>query len=135
MSILGMAEAKLKELRVKWIERHGSERLKKAVALDVLDAVLSVYREERLRLERPGWVFPDNKDQLHEIRNPSEEALDLLAEIRKTFPRASLVSVKTPTARKEAVCVVEPFGQEDPTPRPALIFVKYNPTPAPELKL
>lgn len=125
-SILNDQARALKRARVKWIEAHGSTRLRKAVALDLLDAVLTLYREERLAHERPEWLFPKPDDEIDEIRNPSEAALDLLAEVRREFPRASLVSVRQDHRgpRFEAVCIVRPFGDLDDTPRPALCFVQ-----------
>jgi hypothetical protein len=81
--------------RAEWIRAHGSERLRKALELGLIESSLAVYREERLAHEYPGWVI-DNKEteKESEIRNPSLAALAALEEARKISPDACLVKVR-----------------------------------------
>lgn len=97
----------------KWVRAHGSERLRKALEMGLLDSSMTVYREERMALEFPGW----RRDCRHthhegEIRNPSLKALELLERVRKDLPEAELVTVREdyeeddePTEWREAVRV------------------------------
>lgn len=91
---------------------------------------VGVYRDERLALERPGWVWQDERDKISKVINPSETALDLLAEVREEFPWAELVSVRFdedhPCEWHEAVSVTDPFGLADRCPRAALRFVEWS---------
>jgi hypothetical protein len=83
-------EAAAREIR-KWAETHGSARLRRLIVEEISHD--AVYRDERLALERPDWVY-DNasiRGAASEIRNASEEALALLDEARKTAPDARLV--------------------------------------------
>lgn len=74
----------------RWTERNGSERLRKALALGLLDRSLGVYRDERLAAERPGWVRIEDRPARgvrwieREIVNPSLAALNLLELARAT---------------------------------------------------
>lgn len=81
------AEAKAEADRVAavereaWIAAHGSERLKKALALGLLGRSLAVYRDERLALHAPGWEWLDKDTEESEPWNPSESVMDaVLAE-------------------------------------------------------
>lgn len=72
--------------RDQWIQEHGSDRLRKALELGLMDSMLKSYREERLALDRPGWRFAseyDREDEEHEIREPSIAALDALASLTR----------------------------------------------------
>lgn len=93
---------------VAWIDAHGSSRLKRIVAAGLLEESGGVYRDELLAFERPGgWAY-DTADGRHkdaEIRNPSEEALDLLEEARRTVPEAKLVFRKLAGDRSVAIAV------------------------------
>jgi hypothetical protein len=80
----------LKE-RMDWIAQHGSARLKKACDLGMFEESESVYLDERLALEHPGWEFDSRSWEDSDILNPSEEALDELAEARKFDPEAKLL--------------------------------------------
>lgn len=79
--------------RARWIRAHGSERLKLGLSLNMLNKLNNVYEEERLALEFPnadgfdGGAWDDR-----EILNPSEEALQTLAHVRKHDPDAKLIS-------------------------------------------
>jgi len=81
-----------------WIAEHGSERLRRIVAADLLDTSMAVYRDERLAQERPGWIWADqltdrdwDTDRLtSEPRNVSEPALDLLETARTAASDATL---------------------------------------------
>jgi hypothetical protein len=75
-----------------WVRAKGSARLQKALELDLLRDSMGVYRAERLAIERRGWRWLDKQgDVLRPIHNPSEEALDLLAEARLLDEEARLV--------------------------------------------
>ena len=70
-----------------WITANGSARLRRCLAEGVECA--AAYRDERLVMERPGWVL-DTDGTDSEPRNPPDEAFALLDEARKTAPDAKL---------------------------------------------
>ncbi len=70
-----------------WIAAHGSERLRRCVAEGIECA--AAYRDERLALERPGWEWDTDGEDL-EPRNPPEAAFAVLDEARETAPEARL---------------------------------------------
>jgi len=70
-----------------WITAHGSARLRRCLAEGIECA--AAYRDERLAIERPGWVL-DTDGTDSEPRNPPAEAFALLDEARKTAPDAKL---------------------------------------------
>lgn len=78
--------------RKAWIELHGSPRLRRLIKEHIEHT--AVYRDERLKLERPGWRWRRPDEECGEPRNPPEEAFILLDEARKTVPDAKLVFVK-----------------------------------------
>lgn len=83
------AQAALADMRA-WIDAHGSSRLKRCKA-EGLNCE-SVYRDERLALDRPGWEWASTVAGDHDdIRNPSMDAFELLDECRQTDPDARLV--------------------------------------------
>ena len=91
------AEARRRRSQVdeaaEWVAEHGSARLKKAVEANVLEHSLGAYRDERLALERPGWMWVaqvDSKAMEKVAVNPSEEALTALLEARKADSHAYL---------------------------------------------
>lgn len=86
-----------------WVQEFGSTRLKKAAALGLLGNSLSVYRDERLALEHPGWKWLDNSLRVKRVINPNEHALDLLAVARKFDGNASLAWIETPEYRGTVV--------------------------------
>lgn len=82
--------------REAWIREHGSERLKAILEEGFLENSMTVYREERLAVERPGWSFnpwPDDVDFL-EPRNPSLERIRWLRKEREIAPDAELAFAK-----------------------------------------
>jgi hypothetical protein len=64
-----------------WIAEHGSERLKKIAAMNLLDNSMSVYRDERLAAEMPGWRWTDGESE-RSVLNPRESDLDALISAR-----------------------------------------------------
>lgn len=79
------ARSRKKELEeaAEWVRASGSTRLRKALDTGLLDKALGVYRDERLRSERPGWDWLRKDEQLKDVVNPSEVDLDALLEARK----------------------------------------------------
>lgn len=75
--------------RRRWAEEHGSRRLRQMIEEGIeCDAV---YRDERLAVERPGWVWEDNvRGNPDEPRNVPDEAFDILYEARSLEPDATL---------------------------------------------
>ncbi len=83
-----VAERKVQAQEVlTWIAEHGSERLQLADSLDLTDAMIKVYRRERMALERPGWDW-DTEGENHKILGPSLEALTALAKARQAHGKA-----------------------------------------------
>jgi hypothetical protein len=75
--------AKAEAERLEWIERHGSPRLKKCVKHGFDCA--SVYRDERLARERPGWRLDDGfSGAWDDVKNPSEGHLDWLDNLQES---------------------------------------------------
>lgn len=79
-----------------WVLEHGSERLKQALALDLLAASDKVYREERLAREYPGWRWYSDGEEHDDPRNPTMAELQSLAQARERCPEAELVFVREP---------------------------------------
>lgn len=79
-----VAKARLAAERDAWISAHGSDRLKKASAAGMLDAMRGAYRDERIAHDLGAdWLSWDTADESleNERINPSESELDdLLAE-------------------------------------------------------
>ena len=72
-----------------WITEHGSDRLKRLLSEGI--ECESVYLDERIAAERPGWSYQcDRRGEAEEVRNARQEGLDLLDEARKTDPQAKL---------------------------------------------
>lgn len=80
--------------RKAWIAEHGSDRLKRAVELNLVDACDKVYREERLATEYKGWRWYVDGEEHLEPRNPTTAEMDLLARTREWCPEAELVFVR-----------------------------------------
>lgn len=74
--------------REAWIREYGSPRLRRLLEEGIEHG--TVYRDERLALERPDWSYND-KVITREPRNAPMAALELLDEARKTVPDARLV--------------------------------------------
>ncbi|MBD3262056.1 MAG: hypothetical protein GF334_10400 [Candidatus Altiarchaeales archaeon] len=68
--------------RAEWIREHGSDRLKKALELNLLDKSDGLYKDERLGKEFPGWRWVEEIDEggISEIRNPTLQALESFEE-------------------------------------------------------
>jgi len=103
--------------RAAWIAEHGSDRLRKALALGLADQVNRTYKDERLALERPGWRREEDSEDRAGAIEPTEEALAALEEARKQWPDCVLVWLKSDLGGCEAladrhlnrnvVCVIE----------------------------
>jgi hypothetical protein len=70
-----------------WIAEHGSDRLKRLAKEGIEHG--AVYRDERLAIDHPGWIW-DDTDDWGEPRNAPVEALDLLDRARASIPEAVL---------------------------------------------
>ena len=102
-------QAAAKQVKMEeWVREHGSERLRKALALGLLDASRGAYYSERLALELPGYIW-DGKPEFEEseIRNPSLAALEALETARKVDEEAILVKVRVPVL----YAMVEPWHE------------------------
>ena len=77
------ARAKEEKERLDWIAAHGSPRLHRLVKENI--EYKAVYRDERLAVDRPGWMWDWDND-FEEARNAPEAALDLLDKARATIP-------------------------------------------------
>ncbi len=87
---LPVARVTVDEFTRRWILVYGSERLKKCLSEGAECGAL--YRDERLALERPGWVWESHaRGKGLPPRNPSNEAFVLLEQARKIEPTAELV--------------------------------------------
>lgn len=72
---------------VRWVGEQGSERLRKALELDTLPLAMGAYRDERLARTAPSWFWlPETDEQvIRDPINPTEAALDLLADARASI--------------------------------------------------
>lgn len=86
------AAAKKQEM-LDWIAAHGSERLKLAVKLGMLDNSMGIYRDERLAKERPGWQWDRDEDKERGRINPGLDELRYLEDERARDPGVALSSV------------------------------------------
>lgn len=79
---------------IDWVEKFGSARLKKAVTTGLIGVSTAVYRDERLAVERRGWIYDrqwlDNEVEYDDIRNPSELAMSLLIAAKVDDPAVRL---------------------------------------------
>jgi len=83
------AERVAKAERATWIDEHGSTRLRRLVAEEIVHA--AVYRDERLALERPAWTWYNNTYGTdEEPRNAPMEALEMLDKAREVDEEAEL---------------------------------------------
>lgn len=116
----------------KWVQDHGSPRLKKSYAAGLLPVSKGVYRSERLALERPGWRFFADKEpfRFSQIVNPHEDGLDALLDARDDWPTTRLVWLQPKDAPGEAWLMDDYLGrqigiavtdyfEDDDGPRPA----------------
>jgi hypothetical protein len=83
--------AELEEAK-SWVQEHGSARLRKALAAELLSSAMGAYRDERLAYEHPGgeWSWVPRNLELKNIVNPSEEALDALLMVQQRDADARL---------------------------------------------
>lgn len=85
------ALAKRFEEASRWAREHdGSSRLRKMVDAGLHLQAVSLYEDERLASERPGWVSGDTRCARETARWPSEEALDKLLAARQLDPEVAL---------------------------------------------
>lgn len=69
-------EAEIVKEREAWIRAHGSPRLRKGLEAGLLPQMLTVYCEERIAHDFPGYELATLRDAVDVVRNPSEEVLD-----------------------------------------------------------
>lgn len=87
-----------------WIAAHGSERLRKCLSLGLADECQGLYREERLALEAPGYVWDPPGGRAYEdsaVRNPTMAALAELERQRVRFPGAELLKIRPPSDEED----------------------------------
>jgi hypothetical protein len=84
--------------RARWIAESGSERLKLAVELGLIEKSDNVYLEERRDRERPGWRYVHEMPigfKTLDIHNPSQAALEKLMQFRTMYgPSPTLVYLR-----------------------------------------
>ena len=80
------AQAAYSAEREAWVRERGSERLRAALEVGLLAACDAVYRDERLADARPGWEWESESTDVREVRNPTLEQLQALAEARTLYP-------------------------------------------------
>lgn len=105
-----------------WIKAHGSKRLKQILKENLLATSMSVYRDERLETEHPGWEWmPKSMPRLDDPRNPTEALLDRLETARLDFPDCKLrwnrhakCGVITATFLGKPVTMKEPVPARQP---------------------
>lgn len=73
-----------------WACEFGSVRLQRIESEGLMSTSMSVYRDERLAKERPGWGWQDPDVTLRDPAAPTEEAFDLLDAARDLEPDCSL---------------------------------------------
>lgn len=74
-----------------WIAQHGSERLRRALQLGLVDKVQGSYLEERLALDRPGWRYELSDETRRDSLEPSNAALMALEAAQALYPNCELV--------------------------------------------
>jgi len=82
--------AKELESATAWSEEHGSPRLRRIATEGLLGSSMSVYRDERLAIDRPGWSWQPVSVTLREPAAPDVEEFELLDEARESDPDARL---------------------------------------------
>lgn len=79
---------------LEWATTFGSSRLKMAVEAGILDQSLGIYRDERLRRDRPGWMWVAESDRKELNRNravnPAESSIRALLDAKQFDPNAYL---------------------------------------------
>jgi len=87
---LAVAATKERQEMARWIPEHGSDHLKRVQEEGIKCGRL--YRNERLALERPGWIWEQaTPGGERDIVNPDPDAIALLDRARETAPGARLV--------------------------------------------
>ena len=88
------AEEKTRHMR-EWIANHGSERLRRAAKeVGYTREVVDLYQDERIAVERQGWVWYGNIDEETSPTLgvcPETQDLDMLAKAREFEPDARLM--------------------------------------------
>jgi hypothetical protein len=99
-------QRRLEEI-IAWCKEHGSERLRMIAEDGYIEDSLWVYREERLKKDRPGWIFDkdwmNNEVYYQGPRNPPLDALRWSREVKKDFPSAELCWARGDIEVKEYV--------------------------------
>jgi hypothetical protein len=83
--------------RQRWVEKVGSERLRTAARVGLLDQSDKVYREERRTVEYHGWLLEHEMPHGFEERdivNPTLTMLEKLEEYNAIDPEVELVFIK-----------------------------------------
>lgn len=85
---MAAAEAKRSEMET-WIKEHGSNRLKRSLEEGI--KCQSLYLEERIAKELPGWVYyTDVPGTTSDPINPTDDDFALLDEAREMLPDSEL---------------------------------------------
>jgi hypothetical protein len=102
---------RLEEEMARWVSEQGSERLRLAAQAGVLDRSRTVYLNERLEVEQPGWLWLGlwlglDGEVLMDIHNPSVATLTAFLAVRAASPSAGLHEVSLYGSRRP-VAVLE----------------------------
>lgn len=95
-TLIKEAMAEYRDERERWIGEHGSERLRLAVKLGLLEKSDNVYREERRAHEKRGWLLENELPagfRVQAIHNPSLEGMRMLDVERQKDQTVELVYV------------------------------------------
>lgn len=87
------AEDAYRQERDLWVAEHGSDRLRQALRLGLLESSDKVYREERLAQEYLGWRWSVDGEEHREPRNPTKAEMDVLESVREWSPDAEMAFV------------------------------------------
>jgi hypothetical protein len=81
--------------RNEWIQAHGSDRLKMILEEGMIETSMAVYRDEKLAVDRPGWIWDatwhDGAVEHNTIRNPTEDDLFWYRTVKKVYPKCEMV--------------------------------------------
>lgn len=81
--------------RNEWIRSHGSDRLQMILEEDMIETSMAVYRDEKLAIDRPGWIWDatwhDGDVEHNTLRNPTEEDLLWYRDVKKAFPTCETI--------------------------------------------
>jgi hypothetical protein len=108
-----------------WIAENGSPRLKMILEEGMIDGSLSVYRDERLAVERPDWIWDaawhDNDVNHRDVRNPSEDDLLWYRATRGQFPECKMIYAFLAAAQPEDYYEDD---EDESTPRVSEVVIK-----------